>query len=612
VFSARRFSGTRPNVNAILEAMSCAVRDLATVTPDQLTTLGIVAPRALSEGDIALWQSTPNAKYHWADKRSRCQYLPGYRWGGEREMAPGVSHRVPALGFGLPEPEICAHCAPQIAISTHADAFITVAAEIIRAAQWTQVGRKAALDGNWTWLQFSRWRAGQPLQGDQWMDTVSSMRGPQWAPHAAALRHGIARYRDASSTVIQSLVTSIRHDAGATALLERAVRMVETDTQALSESGQIRAISGCRHTKPWLYSPYAPPAEVYEQPSPWHLVAAGWVYSQQRDLSVPADTLAGALAEQLDDFFPHVHDLRLLDCVRFNEPLEPGDCLHDWAARTARAHLRAVVGEWINRLEMALDGLRDTGPGKSSECTHLVLVDDWPLTADSKESVAYLSQFEVVGRPYSTSSNFHGPQQLAVLRVPEWAAAHVAELVRPMPCERITDEPSQAVTLLRTAGVAIVDDEFTGRHRPSRRLVDARQHLHHETTASAMYPYRRYHRPLHADAVPPDNYGDREWTRYSVLHVLEPGAVFVYGYDRIDLLKMALPPGGHAALRASAEVELQTKCRSPFHDDGRHLCKVQGTIVGVKDNGGLHFIPEGMYDTVTIPPGYLVGLTVTR
>jgi hypothetical protein len=88
--------------------------------------------------------------------------------------------------------------------------------------------------------------------------------------------------------------------------------------------------------------------------------------------------------------------------------------------------------------------------------------------------------------------------------------------------------------------------------------------------------------------------------------------VFVYGYDRIDLLKMAVPPGNHWGLPARIEVELQTRCRSPHHHDGRHVCKVEGTIVGVTDSGALEFIPEGMYDTVTVPPGYLVGFSVTR
>ena len=593
--------------------MPCAVRDLATVTPDELAALSIAPPQILAERCIPLFQARPNAKYHWADKRSTCKYLPGFRWDRARADEPVVSHRVPVLGFDLPGHEICAHCAQQIAVSTNADVFISVAAEIIRATEWTQEGQQAALDGKWTWQQFARWRARQPMQGDHWMVTANSMRGRQWAPHAAALRESIVRCRDSASSAIRAVAASIRHDAGATALLERAVRMVETDTQALAESGEIRAISGCRHNKPWLYSPYSPPSDAYEQPSPWHLVAAGWVYAQQRGLSVSAERLAGKLADQLDDLFPHVHNLRLLDCVRFPVPLEAGECVHDWAARIARAHRHAVVGEWVNRLEMAFDGLVDTDPDRSSECTHLVLVDDWPLTADSEKSVAYLTQFEVVSGPYTTHSSFHGPKQLVVLRVPEWAAAHVAELPRPLCCERITDKRRQAVTLLRAAGVPVVELEFSSRHRPSRSVEEARQQLDQCTTADTMYPYRAHERPLHSNAAPPESYGDDGWTRYSARHALtEPGAVFVYGYDRIDLLKMAVPPGNHWGLPARIEVELQTRCRSPHHDDGRHVCKVEGTIVGVKDSGALEFIPEGMYDTVTVPPGYLVGFSVTR
>ena len=171
-----------------------------------------------------------DAKYHWADKRSTCKYLPGFRWDRARADEPVVSHRVPALGFHLSADDICAHCAQQIAVSSNADAFISVAAEIIRATEWTQEGQQAALDGNWTWQQFACWRARQPMQGDHWIVTASSMKGRQWAPRAAALRESIGRCRDSASSAIRAVAASIRHDAGATALLERAVRMVETDT----------------------------------------------------------------------------------------------------------------------------------------------------------------------------------------------------------------------------------------------------------------------------------------------------------------------------------------------------------------------------------------------
>ncbi|MFV8233977.1 hypothetical protein [Mycolicibacterium fortuitum] len=46
--------------------------------------------------------------------------------------------------------------------------------------------------------------------------------------------------------------------------------------------------------------------------------------------------------------------------------------------------------------------------------------------------------------------------------------------------------------------------------------------------------------------------------------------------------------------------------------DGPHICDVPGTVVGSTDDGGLVLVPDGMRDPVSIPPAYLVSLTVTR
>jgi hypothetical protein len=89
-------------------------------------------------------------------------------------------------------------------------------------------------------------------------------------------------------------------------------------------------------------------------------------------------------------------------------------------------------------------------------------------------------------------------------------------------------------------------------------------------------------------------------------------AVFVCGHDDLDLLKLALPDGGPAAIAARVAVEVQTKCANPYHDDGPHVCEIDGTAVGAEKNGGLRVIPRRMYDAVTVPQTYLVGLTVTR
>jgi hypothetical protein len=211
----------------------------------------------------------------------------------------------------------------------------------------------------------------------------------------------------------------------------------------------------------------------------------------------------------------------------------------------------------------------------------------------------------VKGRGYYT-------QQVAVLKIPEWVAAHVSELPRPMPCEPITDETRQAIELARAGGVPIVDQEFSGRRNPSERVIGARQELHEQTTG-LMYGLRTYRRPLHPDALPPQHHGAHEWTRYLVLDALEAGTAFVYGYDRIDLLALGLSEQQHhqCGRRARATVELQTKCQHPYHEGGPHLCDIDGAVVAVSRKGAVAFIPENMYDPVTIPPAYLVGLAFT-
>ena len=553
------------------------MRDLATLTAEQLAALGLEVPRSLADFDIPLWRSSTKHKYHWADERSSCQHLPGYEWERRRGVAAPVSDRVPALGFSVPESAMCLSCAQRIAISPQADVFIAVAAELARFAEWTSVGRSAAADGDWTWLQFARWRSRQPLQGDRWAKSTQSLRGPKWSNHALELRCEIRAQRAEASAAIRLLANSIQHDATRTALLERAVRMVETDSNALSESDDILVIAGFGRRKRVEHSPMYSPWLTYDQPSPWQLVAGWWYHQQERHLPTQVDEITA----HLDGLFPHVHDLRRLNCVDFEVLLEPGDCVHTWAARTAQVHRHATVRGWINRLNMALEGIAGASP-TNSECTHLVVVDSWPLTTNDAESIAYLTQFDIVCGPFAVDSGYYEPDQVAVLRVPEWAAAHVGELPRPMRCEPITDEPRQAIVLARSAGVPILDAEFTTRRKPSQRVVAARDQLHEETSDSGPSWQRRGHRPLRPGAPPPEYYGDREWTTLSARHVLQRGAVFIYGHDDVRLLKLALPDAGHAAIAACAAVEVQTKCVNHYHNDEPHVCEIDGTAVGVR------------------------------
>lgn len=122
--------------------------------------------------------------------------------------------------------------------------------------------------------------------------------------------------------------------------------------------------------------------------------------------------------------------------------------------------------------------------------------------------------------------------------------------------------------------------------------------------------YRRpAYRPLIAGALPPPPYEHEPWSAFAVRRVLDRGTEFVYGHDDTKLLALALRPTGHWRVEACVHVELQTSCNRPLHDDEPHLCEVDGIIESVEDSGALVFTPNGMRDSVTIPPGYIAGLT---
>jgi hypothetical protein len=154
----------------------------------------------------------------------------------------------------------------------------------------------------------------------------------------------------------------------------------------------------------------------------------------------------------------------------------------------------------------------------------------------------------------------------------------------------------------------MVGDEFTGRHKPSRLVLDARREMDRPSPAGGFYRRPAY-RPLAAGAAPPPPYDNESWSTYAARRALDRGTEFVYGCDDTKLLAMALPTSGTWRVEARVQVELQTRCARPHHDDEPHLCEVDGVIESARDNGALVFTPHGMRDCVTIPPAYVVGLT---
>lgn len=309
----------------------------------------------------------------------------------------------------------------------------------------------------------------------------------------------------------------------------------------------------------------------------------------------------------MDEQFAHVHDLEALHCcILHDPPYEAGDCVHSWAVRTAQAHRRSLIAEWVQRLDMAASGLNATHVDATGVCTHLLCVPTWPLTTDGMDAIAYLSQFEIVSGPYELEHSYYSRHSVVVLCVPEWAAAHAAELRAPLHSEPDDGESTQAVRLARAAGVPVVSDEFIpSRRKPSTLVIATREQMLHETTVYGYTPHRRALAP--GSTPPATNGGGDEWTRHSARYVLD-GATFIYGYDDMELLKLAIPEDGRSRVQAVAHLELQTGCRHPYHPDCPHICEVEGMVEAVRRTGALVLTAHGMCDTVTIPSAYVAGL----
>lgn len=584
------------------------IRELATLTRPRLIELGLSVPAVLAEATLLLWRSSPKAKYHWADHRVQCQHVAwGDRWCGPPNEDPPVTDRVPALGFDLSPEAVCKTCSGQISVSEDADTFVAIAAQLDETMLWIARGREL-VDSDCDWLRFARWQALAPLQGDVWMEAAASLKGG-WRSHGLELRNAIVLAREDMLDVRQALCDSISDDPAHTALLERALRMVEADSAALAESDRLVRVGGGANIRTSFLS--------REQLTPWRVTAGMWFTARTR-----GETLAvGEVADRLDGLFPHVHDLAALEC-RVDVPYEAGDCVHSWAKRQAAAERREVVEAWITRLDLALEGLRGAGSAAGGGVgDHLVVVDRWPLTDDRDALIAYLAQFEPVCGPFTRedAGAYVAARQVAVLRVPGWAAEHAGDLLEPMRCEPVCDgDRYQAIRLAREAGIALMPDDFGSRRQPSALVVEERQEVHGKVADSdlgMLHPWRGWPRPLAVNAAPP---GDptREWTKYAVLEALSPGAEFVFGYDDVELLKLGFPPDSSTPWCVSVVVSVEIQ--AAFHDrhglsrQGPCICDVAGTLVATTKDGGLVMVPEGMRDPVSIPPTYLVAATVTR
>lgn len=579
--------------------MVVLLTDLAEVTPDILDGLGIEVPASLTEAKIGLWRRSSKAKWHWADERSHCKHIPGYSMYGTSSCDVEPHEEIPLLGFAIDRSSICVGCGDRIAVSAPAEAFIAVVAELLRAQDWLQRGREAAADRTWSWMAFAQWKVHCPLTGGTWDTTLRRVRGKGWAAPALTLRGLIADFHTESATVTRACINSIAENPAHTSQIERAMRMVETDTGVADESDLVLRISGCPGETDMFGR-----TRRYSQDSPWGFVVEGW-RSYQAERNSPA--LLEALCTVLDLEFPHVHDICALDCTEDTTPFEPGDCLHSWAGRSAQAHRRGVVAQWLSRLDLALDGISSADRDPARDCTHLAAVPFWPPIRAGMEPLAYLAQFDVVAGPFARCRGYETPQSVAVLRVPEWAAAHLETLPRRLTTVAIDNEAVQAIQLARAEGIPVVAGEFRQRRKPSQLVEQCRADM---DGSRHQYPDYRW-RPLTPGAQPPPLYfgqqnPDTEWTWWSVQRVLDRGTEFVYGADDLELLRLAWTAAAWCPA-VTLTVELQTECQ--YHRDPEpHICDVAGDVSAISPDGSLMFTPHELADPVSIPSPYIAAL----
>lgn len=167
--------------------MPCSVADVTTVNSEVLRALGIEPPKALAAATIPLWRSSEKTKYHWAGPGADCQHLPHQqRYGRDRRVEQPVTVEESVLDFPMRAEQLCGHCAHSFSLSEPVDAAVVVLAELARARDWVAAGRSGVGEG-WSWLQFARWKARQPLVDGRWHALVSVLRGKAWSSTVMAV-----------------------------------------------------------------------------------------------------------------------------------------------------------------------------------------------------------------------------------------------------------------------------------------------------------------------------------------------------------------------------------------------------------------------------------------
>jgi hypothetical protein len=145
---------------------------------------------------------------------------------------------------------------------------------------------------------------------------LREIRGKGWAATALDVTQAVDTHRRSAASTMSRLADGIGDNPGRSAILERAIRMVATDSAALQESDAILQISGCKRPPDLCQQMMGAPGTGYTQSSPWHLTAGTWRDATKRGGSISVDRLA----DYFDEQFPHVHDLNALPCCAVHDP----------------------------------------------------------------------------------------------------------------------------------------------------------------------------------------------------------------------------------------------------------------------------------------------------
>ncbi|MFE2961113.1 hypothetical protein [Nocardia tengchongensis] len=430
----------------------------------------------------------------------------------------------------------------------------------------------AGTERRWEWLDYAQRRASRPLTPSGIGALTNLMKGHRgWARTAVAINGRAAelsaRY-DELLTQLAGWLNSSRHDEG---LLDRAVDIIASESNALEESQLLQQITRAREPRPRYSFQGAEPFNA------WAHVAVVWMATHRagRNQVDAEDRAKSVLAEHCSQ----VRDLTLLPHDG-TVPVRDDDCPHSWADRVLAGLRNRYVAAWIDRLEMALKSLSDTHAAAGhAAADRVLLVSGWPLIGSATARLAFLTQYPTVldpvhvrGRGWDRSGV---STWVAALHVPDAAAEQAVAIDRSIatvPLPGNVEPVTAAISLLRRCGVVVHPVDVPPRPEPSP-LVQAERARIAAALDRSQYGYSR---PFHPAAEPTPEIGgpDREWTAWSVQRAFtDHCGLFVPGHDDLKLFAL-----GCRASVLYNPIDVQVRLEVPAGSDPSRAARYWGRI----------------------------------